>query len=166
MELNNVKNMSVSEKQQQANEQNAKLGGVKSKEGKEKVRYNAMKHGILAKHVVLADEDRDEYQTLGENLYRELNPQSEVEKILVERVIANTWRLRKCLQIEVNVMSFQENDMESNMIFDGGEDQRKRSKYRSMANTPILDRLMRYESMMENGFFKALHELNYIQKKQ
>jgi len=39
----------MTEKQLIANQSNAKLGGVKTEEGKEKVRLNAVKHGLLSK---------------------------------------------------------------------------------------------------------------------
>lgn len=37
----------VSDTQQKANEENAKLGGVKTEEGKEISKFNALKHGVL-----------------------------------------------------------------------------------------------------------------------
>ena len=41
--------MIISEKQLQANRENAQKGGVKTPEGKAIVKYNALKHGLLAK---------------------------------------------------------------------------------------------------------------------
>ena len=45
--------MTVSEKQLEANRKNAQKGGVKTEEGKSIVRYNALKHGLLAKEVFI-----------------------------------------------------------------------------------------------------------------
>jgi len=47
----------TSQKQLEANRQNAKLGGVKTEEGKAVSKYNALKHGLLSKEVLLKGED-------------------------------------------------------------------------------------------------------------
>ena len=47
----------VSQKQLVANQKNAKLGGVKTEEGKAISKYNALKHGLLSKEVLLDGED-------------------------------------------------------------------------------------------------------------
>ncbi|MHC4085949.1 MAG: hypothetical protein ACYSWZ_12360 [Planctomycetota bacterium] len=56
--------MTVSQKQLEANKKNAQKGGVKTTEGKAIVKYNALKHGLLAKEVVVTvgegAEDPDE----------------------------------------------------------------------------------------------------------
>ena len=41
--------MTVSKKQLEANRKNAQKGGVKSEEGKNVVKYNALKHGLLSR---------------------------------------------------------------------------------------------------------------------
>jgi len=154
--------MSVSQKQLEANRKNAKLGGVKTDVGKNKIKYNAMKHGLLAKHVIIEGDDKTEYLNLSSGLYDELNPESEIEKILVERIITNTWRLRRCLQIELNLMNYQKNDDLGNMDIYGTNGQRERRQQFSMLDSPIIERILRYESMMEKGLFKALNELQRI----
>ena len=45
--------MTISEKQLQANKKNAQKGGIKTQEGKAIVKYNALKHGLLAKETVI-----------------------------------------------------------------------------------------------------------------
>ena len=40
--------MTISKKQLEANKKNAPKGGVKTQEGKAIVKYNALKHGLLA----------------------------------------------------------------------------------------------------------------------
>ena len=49
--------MTVSSKQLEANRKNAQQGGVKTLEGKAIVKYNALKHGLLAKEVVITTGD-------------------------------------------------------------------------------------------------------------
>ncbi len=56
--MSTEKQNQVSDKQLAANQRNAKLStGPKTAEGKEAVKYNALKHGLLAKEVLLPGED-------------------------------------------------------------------------------------------------------------
>ncbi len=52
----------VSKKQLKANRENAKKGGVKTEEGKAITKYNALKHGLLAKEIVVDAGDGAENQ--------------------------------------------------------------------------------------------------------
>ncbi|OGL82255.1 hypothetical protein A3I41_05460 [Candidatus Uhrbacteria bacterium RIFCSPLOWO2_02_FULL_48_18] len=47
----------TSQKQIEANRENAKRGGVKSEEGKDVSKYNVLRHGILSREVLLEGED-------------------------------------------------------------------------------------------------------------
>ncbi len=90
----------TSQKQIEANRENAKLGGVKTEEGKAVSRYNAIKHGILSKNVLFKDEDENELIELGKRLRSEMKPDTELELLLVDRIIANFWRLKRAMGLE------------------------------------------------------------------
>ncbi len=58
----------TSEKQSKANRRNAlKSSGAKTPEGKNVVRLNAVKHGLLSQTVLLPGEDAETLKKLGEN---------------------------------------------------------------------------------------------------
>ena len=158
--------MTVSQKQLEANRKNAKLGGVKTIRGKNKIKYNAMKHGLLAKQIIVENDEKKEYFNLSSKLYDELNPESEIEKILVERVITNTWRLRRCLQIEMTSMDYQRDKTMTGIRLDDSEGQIVQKSKISMINSKEMEKILRYESMIEKGLFKALNELQYIKSKR
>lgn len=63
----------------------------------EAVRYNAMKHGILSKLVVLPHEDRSEFDDLLAGLIEEHQPTGMTEKHLVEELATILWRKRRVL---------------------------------------------------------------------
>lgn len=95
----------VSEKQEQANIQNAQLStGPRSPEGKVVVARNAVKHGIFAKDLVInagdGREDALEYQELLTELKRDLVPVGRMEMMLVEKIAVNYWRLRRLVRYE------------------------------------------------------------------
>ena len=100
--------MTVSEKQLQANKMNALKGGVKTPEGKEIVKYNALKHGLLAKEAVITvgegAENPEEFNTLLADLGTQLQPQGTLEEMLVEKIAVAYWRLRRAYRYEVGLI--------------------------------------------------------------
>jgi hypothetical protein len=152
----------TSQKQIDANRENGKLGGVKTAEGKAVSRYNAIKHGILCQEILLKNEDESALVELGKQLRQELKPMSEMELILVDRIIANTWRLKRALRGEkemtesrmANAFLLSLSEKEKNLgevlmdDFRGGDSYLK---------------FTRYEMSLERGVYKALHELQRLQ---
>jgi hypothetical protein len=148
----------ISEKQLEANRENAKLGGVKTEEGKAVSRYNALKHGLLSKEVLLADEDETALIEIGKRLRFELQPKSELELVLVDRITANTWRLKRVMQIEREMIEDgQNNSFNSKKSIGKGF-----TSYDAVHND-TYGKLIRYETTIERGIYKALHELQRIQ---
>ncbi|MFH1716533.1 MAG: hypothetical protein ABIF19_04215 [Planctomycetota bacterium] len=103
--------MTVSEKQLEANKRNAKKGGVKTEEGKAIAKYNALKHGLLAKEVVVTvgegAEDPEEFNALLEDLKMQLSPAGILEEMLVEKVAVAYWRLRRAYRYEVGLIRYE-----------------------------------------------------------
>lgn len=85
-----------------------KKGGVKTPEGKTLVKYNALKHGLLAKEVVITvregAEDPEEFNALLKDLQTQLNPAGTLEEILVEKIAVSYWRLRRVYRYEVGLI--------------------------------------------------------------
>ncbi len=74
-------------------------------------RFNATRHGILARHLLVGDRDGfdlerpDELRQLHAQLRAELAPVGIVEELLVERILAAYWRLRRVLVHEQHRVS-------------------------------------------------------------
>jgi len=100
--------MTVSKKQLEANKKNAQKGGVKTPEGKAIVKYNALKHGLLAKEAVITvgegAESPEEFNVLLEDLKTQLAPAGTLEEMLVEKVAVAYWRLRRVYRYEVGLI--------------------------------------------------------------
>jgi len=148
----------VSQKQLEANRENAKLGGVKTEEGKAVSKYNALKHGLLSKEVLLEGEDEKTLIEIGKKLRTELEPQTELELVLVDRITANVWRLRRVMQIEREMMV----DDREDSFGDTAKTLGAALSY-DFANHDTYGKLIRYETSVERGIYKALHELQRIQ---
>lgn len=93
----------TSEKQMLANRRNSKRStGPSSEEGKEIVRFNAVKHGMCSESL-LPGEDASEIELLSESLFSELEPNGKVEEMLAERIVMLSWRLQRLSQIEMGL---------------------------------------------------------------
>lgn len=138
----------TSQKQIDANRENGKKGGVKTDEGKAVSKYNALKHGILSKQILFEGEDEDELLALEKSLRAELSPATEIELLLVDKIASNIWRLKRAL-------SFEKDDVIFTSSFDG-----------TVGLKSDADRFFRYETMLERGVYKALHELERMQAKR
>jgi hypothetical protein len=98
----------TSDKKVQANRQNAlKSTGPKTPEGKARVRHNALRHGLLAREVLLPEEDQEALSDLDERLRAELRPEGEMEDLLVEQIITAQWRLRRMRRVEAGVFDYE-----------------------------------------------------------
>src|SRR5215208_3456598 len=98
----------ASDKQVQANRRNAlKSTGPKTPEGKAAVRLNALKHGLLSRETLLPGEDEEALRELGERLRDELQPGGELENLLVDRVVASYWRLRRLGRVEASIFAWE-----------------------------------------------------------
>jgi hypothetical protein len=64
------------------------------------VRFNALKHGVLSRHTVLAHEDQGEFAKLIVGLMKEHRPVGPTESHLVEELAGVMWRKRRVLMAE------------------------------------------------------------------
>ena len=88
-----------------ANRQNAlKSSGPQTLEGKAVAKLNALRHGILAKEVVIRGENIQEssreFRAVLSWFWQDLAPTGAVEEMLVERIATCYWRLRRVLIAE------------------------------------------------------------------
>ncbi len=124
-------------------ENNEHKSGPKTPQGKDIAKMNALKHGLLSKEVLIDGENEDELLLITSNFNQEFEPETEMEKVLVDRIVANIWRLKRAMKME-----------DGEVISSGGG-----LMYDS-------DKFFRYETMLERGIFKALHELERLQARR
>ncbi len=103
--------MTVTQKQLEANRKNALEGGVKTPDGKAIAKFNALKHGLLAKEVVLTAgegaEDPTEFAALSQDLMSQFQPQGTLEEMLVEKIAVAYWRLRRAYRYEAGLIRLE-----------------------------------------------------------
>ena len=88
--------MLISDKQQEANRQNAQHScGPKTPEGKEAVRLNALTYGLRARSTLIDGEDPEEYKQLWDALVAEWQPQTCTERLYLEQMSTAQWLLAR-----------------------------------------------------------------------
>ncbi len=142
----------ISQKSLSANRCNAaKSTGPSSPEGKARVAKNAIRHGLFAKEVVLTgthlDESPRQFNALLTQFYNDFKPESALEIACVERMAAAAWRTRRAYKFEVAAL--------------------RRASLMAAADSPLhhlpdeksIDKLIRYESMLDREFARAYNQL-------
>ncbi|MCX5644785.1 MAG: hypothetical protein NTZ17_08875 [Phycisphaerae bacterium] len=169
--------------QVQANRSNAqKSTGPRTPEGKAVVAQNAVRHGLLAKEVVIKGEDPGEFELYRDQMLAELAPAGQMESLLAHRIVGLSWRLRRAERLQA-------------AAFDKLEDQSKppewvltpeqasrllaviaetgvqppdpglagpaagRGAVQDFAQERILDRLLVYERRIEHSLYRTMAEL-------
>jgi hypothetical protein len=77
-----------------------KATGPRTVQGKKRSKFNALKHGLLSKFVLLEGESRAEYDSLLNGLSDYWQPQGKMESVEVENLAVLLWRKRRLLQAE------------------------------------------------------------------
>jgi hypothetical protein len=95
-------------RQIEANRRNARLStGPVTKEGKNRSRQNAVRHGLTAETVIDALEDAEDYAAFEMAVTADYDAQSAVERELVLRLASVLWRLRRATAIETGLFRLQ-----------------------------------------------------------
>ena len=78
--------------------------GPKSEWGKQNSKYNALKHGLLARQIVRISpecgESRQAFQKLLVGLGEELQPVGHLERVIVEKIALSIWRSKRAISFE------------------------------------------------------------------
>lgn len=160
----------VTQKQLEANKRNAKLGGVKTDEGKAVSRLNAVKHNVLG--AVMANEEANDAVIIQSRFTKEFDPQSTIEEILIERMSIWYVRIQRAVKAESEqIKKIQDPDIvETTGGFDldfGVKTEVIHRGYNPKVNNDDIELLgktyLRYEGSLESKFYKALHELQRVQ---
>jgi hypothetical protein len=117
-------------------------------------KLNSLKHGLLAKTVILQPEDQRPFNKLAKRLLLELDPQTSLEQMLAEQVIVSYWRLRRFVKLENDIFIYAgspkwqlDNDKDFVTLFTD-----------FVSRNPSFDLLSRYNASLSRGFYRALHE--------
>ncbi|MCP4704498.1 MAG: hypothetical protein GY865_07795 [candidate division Zixibacteria bacterium] len=119
----------LSKKQKIANRENGKKSnGPKTANGKNIVKNNAVKHGFYSDSILINSphlkENKEEYDYLLDCLIAELEPQTQYQFILVQKIVNCLWRSRRIINAETSQINRQLRKVDSSLKYEAyGEPQ-------------------------------------------
>lgn len=157
----------TSEKQIAANQENAVKGGVKSDNGKAISKYNARKHGVLAKSI--AEYEGPVLSQYIDALYDEFCPETFTEEILVERIAVNYLKLFRVRKAEEEYLSSCLHPDEVKSLLPDFDDLLVvKPGYKPVMLPENIEKLQgvyqRYETAIENRIYRAIKELLVLRR--
>jgi hypothetical protein len=155
----------TSKKQIEANRRNAqKSTGPKTSEGKSAVAQNAIKHGFTADSPLIPGEDITAWEAFKSKLSEELNPQGPTERMLADRIIDLSWRLKRSGRLHIDAYRvFSESPRYKHSRAADKDIDCGQIAVGDFADARVFERLLVHERRIENSLFKTISELQRIQ---
>jgi hypothetical protein len=132
-----------------------KSTGPRTTAGKTASRFNALKHGIFANYQIMFDETAEELAELAAEYHEHHNPVDPDQRLLVDTLIANEWRLRRMRRVEAALWK-----QAANRFFtEHPESEACNSADAFATNSGSFERLQHMVNGCERNYHRALKEL-------
>ena len=170
----------ATEAQIKANRLNAqKSTGPKTADGKAAVSKNTLKHGLFALKNVMKCEKQSDFDEFRTELLPALAPVGGVESMMAERIVSLSWRLKRVERmnsevIDVMIAKIETDSWHKERREEAGllDPETGRSDLvlgwvtnRDFSDSDVLlERLLIYEKRIESSFYKAMNELQKLQR--
>jgi hypothetical protein len=168
----------------EANRRNAsKSTGPRTASGKRTVARNALKHGFFSKWLLIphpdGKEDPTEYQDFYAALREHYHPLDFLEELWVDKIASWSWRLRRLVRCESGQIAraLAEHNHEIKQLSVGDPEELELPELSSPEIDAItdhlflppkeeLDKLLRYEAMINKQLNHAIAELERLQRRR
>jgi hypothetical protein len=132
-----------------------KSTGPRTTAGKTASRFNALKHGIFANYQIMFDETAEDLAELAAEYHEHHKPADPDQRLLVDTLIANEWRLRRMRRVEAALW-----EQAANRFFtEHPESEACNSADAFATNSGSFERLQRMVNGCERNYHRALKEL-------
>ena len=139
----------------------ARSRGPFTPEGKARSAANAVRHGLLAKNVVLGLESNDLFQAMLAEYIARFAPADDVELALVEEMTVAVWRGRRCWGLETCLVDQAADQSPAQDAAHG-----LTAAYSALAGGPTLPLVHRYEARVNKMYQRALTNLLLLREIQ
>ena len=151
--------MSSLRKIESARANGARSHGPVTAEGKQRSAQNAMRHGLLARCVVLDNEAREGFDALFELHLDRLQPADGVEFGFIEEMVSSYWRMRRAWAIETRLLQKRLDDQPG-----ADELSRLAGAFENLAASQSIGLIHRYETRLHCMYQRALKNLLLLRK--
>ena len=137
----------------------ARSRGPATSEGKRRSAYNALRHGLLAKCVVMTGESGENFELMLRQHVDRFAPLDGVEFGMIEEMASSYWRLRRAWAVETRLL-----DDALSAQASGDQLGRIAAAFGDLASQPRLALLLRYQSTLHRAYQRALRNLLMLRK--
>jgi hypothetical protein len=141
-----------------------KSTGPKTPQGRQRAKFNALKHNLSGQHLILQETEVAAYNRTSDAMLKHLNPKSEPENQIALKIIDTNFRLNRMVAIENNMFSFGIVENEH-----GNSDNEDRIEVMGaqtrawIQHSGIFDTLGRYEARLQRQLIKYQQEIERLQ---
>jgi hypothetical protein len=118
---------------------------------------NSTHHGLTSTQIVMPGEDAAAYEEMRQGMQDSYCPANEPERALVDQIAANYWRLQRAQRVETAFLA---------KLAEGSEDPSLAIAAAFLERPKDLDRIQRYVTAASNAFYKAMKELEKMQRER
>jgi hypothetical protein len=140
--------MSSLRRTQSSRANGAKSPGPSTPLAKQRSSQNALRHGLLAKCIVLKNEARENFDSLVQQHVARFQPADGVEVGMIEDMCAACWRLHRSWAIETRMLDKQM-DNQSATPTEDDELGRLTTAFETIATSPAMAVIQRYQARLD-----------------
>ena len=132
---------------------------VQASDGKQ--RFNAFKHGMFARHLLVPGDDAAELHQFKIGMIQSLNPADSFQQIIAERIICAAWKLRRMEQAEQELYHAEMNDPQ-NPAKTPGAAMVRMMKQGQPGMLSEIERIQKYQQKLEGTMTRNMHLLHKL----
>jgi hypothetical protein len=141
-----------------ANRENARRSsGPKTDTGKQSSSRNATRHGLTSTQIVIPGEAQSAYEELLRGMHQSYAPVNAAERVLVDQIAANVWRLMRAQGVETAFFA---------KLTEGAEDPGVALAEAFLEKPKEMARIYRYVASAQSAYYKAIAQLSKLQKER
>jgi hypothetical protein len=140
-----------------------KSTGPRSRVGKQRSSMNAVTHNLSGQHLILQETEYEAYNRMATSMLEDLNPKSEPERQIAQKIIDTNFRLNRLTAIENNMFSFGLTQNETDADHDDRIEVMAAQTRAWIEHANTFDVLGRYENRLSRQLLKYQEEFERLQ---
>ncbi|MDR4508155.1 MAG: hypothetical protein MRJ65_07960 [Candidatus Brocadiaceae bacterium] len=129
------------------------------------------KQHFYSNEILIEGERASDLVDLRDSIIRELKPKGEIESILVDKIVSNIWRSKRCMKLETQIMEYLISSIQE---FERGfftSKTRTKKEVKQLRALKLADQksglgeLARYETALEQQIYSSLDTLYKLRQK-
>jgi hypothetical protein len=146
----------------QINKDNNSVRTVKEVQGSVTLLKQPLRRSLLAKRLLIKGENMRQFEEMRLKILSEIEPHTEIENILCEKIISALWKIQRAMEIEKNLLNMQ-NKIRDEEMYDFAYDSTSRKRIRNIKKIRIsneeVQQVIQYQLELEKGMQKAFERL-------